>query len=103
MNPHSSGEPPRFDQQQSLKENFKKFRNVVANNLSYIVRQQGDVSDEELNKARNEIDNAAENLHLTITNYFGDCDKRKLKLEAKIGTNLDVKDFYNIGEALKNC
>lgn len=91
-----------FDQQQrELTEAFNLLKNVVNDKISQIL-ESTTIEENMMKQFRSEIDKQAEMLHLSISNYSGDCDRRKQKIEAKISENVDVVEFGLIGERLMN-
>ena len=93
----------RFNkQQEELKLALDKLQELTAEKINFIVQNQGNLTEEQFVRARTILDTHAELLHLSITNYFGDCDKRKQKIEVQIGNNLDISQFGSLGHQLKN-
>ena len=91
----------RFHKQQTeLKASLTKMQEITAQKIAFIVQNQGNLTAEQLANACSDLDTQTEQLHLSITNYFGDCDKRKQKIEAQIGNNLDTSDFSSLGHKL---
>lgn len=96
-------EEPFSKQQKQLSDAFKELKNSVRSKIDKIDKNDsGSPNDKDLNlKAfRQELDKQVEHLHLMISSYFGDCDRRKQQIEAVISEQVDVSDFRRIGESL---
>ena len=72
------------------RKSIKKIKNI----------KEGNLTESDFTRAKNTINSNVENLHLAVSNYFGDCDRRKLRIEAAISEKIDIQNFKKIGEQI---
>jgi hypothetical protein len=95
-----AGTGPFSEQQQELTEAFMKVKTSTIQKTKQILNATTPMDEQTQRSTRAELDKQIENLHLAVSTYFGDCDKRAQNIEAAISQSLDVAGFAEIGEAL---
>lgn len=94
----------QFEQQMSeLTKAFENLRKTTYSALTRINSQELIITEDDSPdkvKVKQQLDTEVEALHLAVSNLFGDCDKRKLKIEAAITQNVDISDFSTIANRL---
>ena len=90
---------PFSKQQESLSDTFYKLREI-ANSKIEVLQRNPNLTDEQLNQYKTEIGKQVEALHLMISNYFGDCDRRKQRIEASVSQKFDVQGFSDIANQI---
>ena len=106
MNQNTHPHPPQplfAKQEEVLIEAYEKLKNTTRSTITQI--NEGtlvlDPKDQAtITKIKKELDEEVEALHLAVSNYFGDCDKRKQKIEAEISEKIDIEGFGQIGDTL---
>lgn len=88
-------------QQNDLETAFEKLKKTARNKITKINNGTLNMNDEEtLTRSKQKLNTEVEALHLAVSNYFGDCDRRKQKIEAEISTRLDVEGFSDIANQI---
>ncbi|EAY07334.1 hypothetical protein TVAG_139640 [Trichomonas vaginalis G3] len=90
-------------QMNELVHAFDNLKQTTTNTIIAITNSELKITDEETPeklKAKQALDTDVENLHLAVSNFFGDCDKQKQKIEAIIATNVDFSEFNSIADQL---
>ena len=87
-------------QQRELGNCYEKMKREILGAVKEICESVNMLDETYLKKKRGELDKVVEELHLTISNYFGYCDKEKQKVEYKISEQIDLSDFDFIGAEL---
>jgi hypothetical protein len=96
-----SEEGELFEKQQAdVQKAFDTLRQSTSQKVD-LIKTSGALLDEAtMRNYRAELDRQIEALHLAVSNYIGDCDRRKQKIEAAIAERLDVSAFGRIGASL---
>ena len=92
-------------QEDELVNAYEKLKKSVRNKITKINNGTLVLSEKDTAKTNNikkKLDDKVEGLHLAVSNYFGDCDKRKQRIEAEISEKVDFNDFGRIAETLLN-
>ncbi|OHS99474.1 hypothetical protein TRFO_08424 [Tritrichomonas foetus] len=90
---------PFAQQQADLTNAFENLRESTQQKINLIMDNH--ISDDTpMKNFRPELDKQIETLHLMVSSYFGDCDRRKQRIEAVISEQVDVSGFKEIGAAL---
>ena len=80
---------------------FEKLKKTTRNKMRKINEGQINGNDKDLmTKIKSKLNGEVEALHLAVSNYFGDCDKRKQKIEAEISEKVDFTDFGYIADTI---
>lgn len=88
-------------QQDTLTKAFEKLKKTTRNKMRKINEGQINGNDKDLmTKIKSKLNGEVEALHLAVSNYFGDCDKRKQKIEAEISEKVDFTDFGYIADTI---
>ncbi|KAH0792784.1 hypothetical protein GPJ56_003407 [Histomonas meleagridis] len=90
------------ERQDELETSFHKLVTTTMSIIENVCSGQAQLDDMNLKQYRTDLDEQIESVHLCISNYFGECDRKKQKIEAKISEQIDVTDFSMIGEELCN-
>jgi hypothetical protein len=91
---------PFSKQQDELRKAFDTFHTSTLQKVSDIKRAAVVVDEATMRGYRADLDRQIEALHLAVSNYVGDCDRRKQRIEAAMSEQLDIADFEDIGKAL---
>lgn len=86
--------------QRNLQQRYEAAKSGIVDTVREICSAQVAQSEEYMKKKRAQLDCAMEELHLSISNYFGFCDRENQKLECRISEQIDVADFDEIGAEL---
>jgi hypothetical protein len=95
-------EGPFSQQQRELKESFEKLKTSTIQKMRQILGAPAPLDEQTHRANRAELDRQIENLHLAVSTYFGDCDKRKQVIEAAVSLAIDVRGFATIGAVLSS-
>ena len=90
------------ERQKELETSFNRLMATTLSIIDNVCSGQAQLDDMVLKQYRTDLDEQIESVHLCISNYFGECDRRKQKIEAKISEQIDVSDFSLIGDELIN-
>jgi hypothetical protein len=91
---------PFAAQQKELQTAFDQLCESTFRKANEILSSQVLMDEQTTRRHRADLDRQIEAVHLAVSNYFGDCDKRKQRIEAAISQSLDVDGFGAIGAEL---
>ena len=80
-----------------LEATLVKLRDHIEDCVNGLHNRSADIDFETQKKS---LSSEVETLHLAVSNFFGDCDKRKQDIETETACKLDIKDFSLVADIL---
>jgi len=102
MNEAQSENGPYNKQHKDLQQVFYELRDISKKKIEKLKSLKTAPDEAKINKYKTTLNTKVETLHLAVSNYFGDCDRRKLRIETMISEQVDVEGFSNIAATLRN-
>ena len=89
-------------QEEDLERAYEKLKKTTRNKIRKINEGKIVINEKDplTTKIKKKIDDEVEALHLAVSNFYGDCDKRKQKIEAEISEKVDFEGFGKIADNL---